>query len=191
MSFFRKMFGKADTWDADVIAFLEASFVVDSESSRIMSGIVNAQNTNFRARSDLGTITITPAATGFFRLTNLAVFLYFLNRKNPDEGERLIKLIDHQAQKVDRDSGGVILPIISNLTSGEPIGFLKNRLQAPELFKNIPPENSAVVGYEFALRMCEGNRTLIEGMIGRCQRTHVLSGNAIATVGAARRCIDI
>ena len=131
MGFFRKMFGKADTWDADVIAFLEASFVVDSESSRVMSGIVNAQNTDFRVRSDLGTITITPAATGFFRLTNLAVFLYFLNRKNPSEEERLIKLIDLQAQKVDRDSGGVILPIISNLPSAEPVGFLKNRLQAP------------------------------------------------------------
>ena len=191
MGFFRKMFGKADTWDADVIAFLEASFVVDSESSRIMSGIVNAQNTNFRVPSDLGTITITPAATGFFRLTNLAVFLYFLNLKNPGEVERLIKLIDLQAQKVDRDSGGVILPIISNFPSAEPVGFLKNRLQAPELFKNIPPEKSAVIGYEFALRLCKGDRTLIEGMIGRCQRTHVLSGNAIATVGAARRCIDI
>ena len=191
MGFFSKMFGTAASWDADVIAFLEASFEVDSESSRIISGIVNAQNTVFRLPSDLGTITITPAATGFFRLTNLAVFLYFLNLKNPSEGERLIKLIDLQAQKVDRDSGGVILPIISNESPGEPVGFLRNRLQVPELFGNIPPENSAMVGYEFALRLCEGDRTLIEGMIGRCQRTHVLLGNALATVDAARRCLDI
>ena len=191
MSFLRKIFGKADSWNADLSAFVEASFEVDSESSKVLSAIVDSQNTLFRRPSDPGIITITPAATGFFRLTNLAVFLYFLNLKNPDEGERLEKLIEFQAQKVDQDSGGFILPIISNLPSGEPVGFLRNRLIVPKLFKNFPPEASAVVGYEFALRLCEGDRELIEGMIGRCQRTHVLIGNASATVAAARRCFDI
>jgi hypothetical protein len=190
MSFFSKVFGRTDSWDADVMAFLEATVVVDSESSRVVSGIVDSQNTVYRGPSDLGTITLTPAALGFWRLTNHAVFLYFLHRAHPGEGERLQKLVDLQARKVDRESGGVILPIISNESSGEPVGFIRNRLQVPELFTSIPPENSALVGYEFALRLCEGDRTLIEGMIGRCQRTHVLLGNAIATVGAARRCLD-
>jgi hypothetical protein len=191
MGFLSKFFGKAANWDTDIEAFIVAKSIVVSESEVAIAGIVESQNTTLRTPDDSGVVSITPAALGFWHLSNLAVFLYFLHLKHPSEGARLEKLIEYISKQVDRDSGGAITAIISKQMPGEPIGFLRNRLQFPELFQQIPAENSAAIGYEFALNLCAGDRAVIERMIGWCQRTGAFYGNASATVGAARACFNV